>query len=168
FCRFLVEKEPMRTHLMFLILGLAGGLFLDRSAARAQTPAPMQISAVADFYTPLATYGTWVDVPSYGRCWRPTQVGADWRPYAEGQWVWTDVGWYWDSTEPWAWACYHYGSWIEDPTFGWVWVPGTEWAPAWVMWREGPDYIGWAPWGPEIVVVPAVWFVFVDVHHFHD
>ena len=83
----------MRTHLMFLILGLAGGLFLDRSAARAQTPAPMQISAVADFYTPLATYGTWVDVAPYGSCWVPLDVPVGWRPYTQGYWVDTDYGW---------------------------------------------------------------------------
>ncbi len=32
---------------------------------------------------------------------------------------------------------------------GWVWVPGDEWAPAWVSWRKGNDYVGWAPLPPE-------------------
>jgi hypothetical protein len=32
---------------------------------------------------------------------------------------------------------------------GWVWVPGDEWAPAWVSWRKGGDYVGWAPLPPE-------------------
>jgi len=33
------------------------------------------------------------------------------------------------SDEPWGWACYHYGTWVDDPAVGWVWVPGVEWAP---------------------------------------
>jgi hypothetical protein len=32
---------------------------------------------------------------------------------------------------------------------GWVWVPGTEWGPAWVSWRRSPGYVGWAPLPPE-------------------
>ncbi len=28
---------------------------------------------------------------------------------------------------------------------GWVWVPGTVWAPAWVVWRHSDVNIGWAP-----------------------
>jgi hypothetical protein len=27
----------------------------------------------------------------------------------------------------------------------WAWVPGNEWAPSWVSFQEGPDYVGWAP-----------------------
>jgi len=32
---------------------------------------------------------------------------------------------------------------------GWVWVPGDEWAPAWVSWRKGNDFVGWAPLPPD-------------------
>jgi hypothetical protein len=32
---------------------------------------------------------------------------------------------------------------------GWVWVPGTRWAPAWVSWRSGDGYYGWAPLPPD-------------------
>jgi hypothetical protein len=39
---------------------------------------------------------------------------------------------------------------------GWVWVPGSEWAPAWVSWRESDDYIGWAPLPPEAEVDQGV------------
>jgi len=109
-----------------------------------------------------------VDVGRYGRCWHPASVVSGWRPYTIGSWEWTDSGWYWMSDEPWSWACYHYGYWVMDPQYGWVWIPGTDWAPAWVVWRESPDYIGWAPCGPGGVVVGDSPFVFVDVHHFHD
>jgi hypothetical protein len=37
----------------------------------------------------------------------------------------------------------------HDPLYGgWYWVPGTVWAPAWVAWRSGPGYIGWAALPP--------------------
>ena len=132
------------------------------------------------FHESLTPYGYWVDVAPYGRCWYPSYVEQNWRPYAAGQWYWTDGGWYWDSEEPWAWACYHYGRWVMHPYYGWIWVPGYEWSSAWVSWREGGDYIGWAPLPPEcdfgsrdvitareIMVAPS-WFVFVDVRHFHE
>ncbi len=48
-----------------------------------------------------------------------------------------------------AWATYHYGGWDFDPQFGWYWMPQIQWAPAWVSWREGGGYVGWAPLGPS-------------------
>lgn len=156
-----------------LALGIAAVL-LNLGALSA--PAELEVSASvrihdnADFYTPLSSCGSWVVVGSYGRCWRPAGVAVDWRPYCDGSWVWTDCGWYWASDEPWAWACYHYGYWVYDSTYGWIWMPGVEWAPAWVCWRYGGGFIGWAPMSP-----PGVFFshrpvdsafVFVDNHHF--
>lgn len=104
----------------------------------------------------------------YGRCWHPTGVTVEWRPYCDGQWVWTDCGWYWQSDEPWAWACYHYGRWASDSDFGWVWVPDIEWAPAWVYWRTGGGFIGWAPCPPAGFTIEPRFFAFVDVGRFHD
>ena len=136
------------------VMLLAGGLAINSFTARAnfEVSAGVNIQAAADFTSPLAAEGAWVTVGSYGRCWHPNGVAVGWRPYCSGQWVWTDCGWYWQSDEPWAWACYHYGNWVYDGTIGWVWVPGIEWAPAWVSWRTGPGYIGWAPLGPRGVV----------------
>ncbi|TAK92903.1 MAG: hypothetical protein EPO07_18870, partial [Verrucomicrobia bacterium] len=109
-----------------------------------ETPPPVVvIQSENDFYEPLATYGRWEVVGSYGRCWIPARVEVDWRPYANGYWQRTDAGWYWASDEPWGWATYHYGRWDFDARFGWFWVPQTQWAPAWVCWREGGDYVGW-------------------------
>lgn len=145
-------------------------------SVQVQIPAPsvqvstpgfgMQINAVGDFYGPLSSYGTWMDFGSYGRCWHPTQVAADWQPYTDGSWEYTDAGWYWNSQEPWGWATCHYGSWQMDPSIGWVWIPGTEWAPAWVTWRTSDDYVGWAPCGPNQAVLAPSLFVFVGVHNF--
>lgn len=153
-------------------IGLAGGLtnLLEppRALANLEVNAAVQIRARADFDVPLAAHGTWVEVRSHGRCWRPTGIAVGWRPYCDGAWVWTDCGWYWNSEEPWAWACYHYGRWIYDTELGWVWVPDIEWSPAWVYWRVGGGFIGWAPCPPRGVVVAPAHFSFVAVDHFHE
>ena len=151
-------------------LALAAGVCATGVPARAdlEVSAGIQIHATADFYTPLTPVGVWFDFGSHGRCWRPGRVAAEWRPYCEGYWEWTDCGWYWVSDEPWAWACYHYGTWIDDPTYGWVWVPGVEWAPAWVYWRTGEGHIGWAPCPPRGVNVSDGLFVFVAADRFRD
>lgn len=112
------------------------------------------VQTESDFEEPLSPYGRWVDVPDYGHCWVPTRVDHDWRPYTNGHWQRTDAGWYWVSDEPWGWATCHYGRWYLDSNYGWVWVPQTQWAPAWVCWREGGGYTGWAPLPPEARVGP--------------
>ena len=102
------------------------------------------------FYDALARQGSWVRHPDYSYVWIPHRMGAGWRPYQEGRWIWTDeYGWYWDSDEPFAWAVYHYGRWDYDPDYGWFWVPGDTWAPAWVTWCYGGNSIGWAPIAPD-------------------
>lgn len=156
--------------LVILNLVLVGGSFLIIYKAKSEldVSASVQISAPTDFYQPLGTCGSWVDVHAYGHCFRPARVDADWRPYCAGSWVWTDCGWYWQSDEPWAWACYHYGSWVDDPEDGWIWVPAIEWSPAWVTWRTGGDFVGWAPCAPRGAAVAPASFVFVDTHHFED
>lgn len=158
----------MKKYWLILITGGLLGLSPMNSPGSVSFSAGLDIQATTDFDAPLAPMGAWVSVGSYGRCWRPSGVAVGWRPYCNGQWVWTDCGWYWESDEPYAWACYHYGSWVNAPSYGWVWVPGTEWAPAWVTWRQGPDYVGWAPCGPHGAVAVEASFVFVDEHHFHD
>ena len=101
------------------------------------------------FYDQLDPYGEWVWHPRFGYVWLPQTVSENWRPYTVGRWVYTDeYGWYWHSYEPFAWAVYHYGRWGYDPSYGWFWVPGDTWAPAWVEWRYGDRYVGWAPAGP--------------------
>ena len=111
------------------------------------------------FYTSLSPYGSWVDVPGYGSCWRPTVAvcNSAWRPYADnGRWLWSDAGWYWYSDYSWGWAPFHYGRWACPAGLGWVWQPDTHWGPSWVSWRNNGSYCGWAPLPPS-----AVW------HHGH-
>ena len=108
-------------------------------------------ASYSTFYTKLEPQGIWRETSTYGYVWQPreAQESRSWRPYTNGHWVYTDAGWTWVSEEPFGWATYHYGRWTRLRNIGWVWVPGDEWAPAWVSWRKSDDYVGWAPLPPE-------------------
>ena len=101
------------------------------------------------FYDELSPHGNWVEYPGYGYVWQPS-IGNDFRPYSTGgHWVWSDrYEWVWVSDYDWGWAPFHYGRWFQDARYGWLWVPGYEWSGAWVTWRDGGDYYGWAPIRP--------------------
>jgi len=111
---------------------------------------PSPRDEVGFFYDELSPWGDWVMTRDYGWAWFPRYVRPYWRPYTDGRWVVTEYGWTWVSFEPFGWATYHYGRWAWDPRFGWLWVPGTIWAPAWVSWQHGGGYVGWAPLPPEV------------------
>ena len=105
-----------------------------------------------EFYDELAPYGTWVYDEQYGNVWIP-DVDQNFRPYAtNGYWAMTEYGNTWVSNYPWGWAAFHYGRWRFDNYYGWEWIPGSEWAPAWVSWRNGGGYYGWAPLEPRISI----------------
>ncbi|GGE00115.1 hypothetical protein GCM10011529_02860 [Polymorphobacter glacialis] len=107
------------------------------------------------FYEPLAQYGDWID-SRFGQAFRP-DAPQGWRPYVNGQWGEDRL---WISDDPWGWATDHYGRWGFDEAAGWVWVPGTEWAPSWVAWREDEtqDVAGWAPIPPGVAYSVGVGF----------
>jgi Family of unknown function (DUF6600) len=126
--------------------------------AVAAGPAP----GLDSFQAQLAPYGTWVNMPGYGLCWRPAVAvnDPDWRPYSDqGYWVYTADGWYWQSDYPWGAVTFHYGRWYRD-SLGWLWVPGYDWAPAWVCWRQADGYCGWAPLPPGAVYRTGVGLMF--------
>ena len=126
--------------------------FLLSLAPRAQADTEVSLNF---FYDNLSDQGNWIEVADYGYCFQPNVAvsSSDWRPYADGYWAYTDSGWTWVSYEDFGWATYHYGRWANLDSYGWVWVPGYEWGPAWVSWRTGGDYVGWAPLPPEPVGV---------------
>lgn len=123
------------------------------------------------FYSSLSPYGQWINYGDYGQVWIP-DAGNGFAPYStDGHWVYTDYGWTWVSDYSWGWAPFHYGRWLYDDYYGWIWVPGSEWAPAWVAWRNSPDYYGWAPLGPGINInisfgIPAARWIFIPRHYF--
>lgn len=100
------------------------------------------------FYDELQHHGTWMQHARHGYVWMP-RVGHDFVPYGtNGYWIQTDYGNTWVSDYSWGWAPFHYGRWFYDDFYGWMWVPDTVWGPAWVVWRSGGGYYGWAPLMP--------------------
>lgn len=127
------------------------------------------------FYHELAPHGRWINDRNFGNVWLP-DVPRNFRPYmTEGHWVMTEYGNTWVSNYSWGWAPFHYGRWHLDDYYGWIWVPGTEWGPAWVAWRSGGGYYGWAPLGPRVNInisvnigryIPDAHWAFVRYGHF--
>jgi hypothetical protein len=143
----------------FLALALVATTALAPFAARADDD---EVS-FETFYDNLSPYGEWMEVGDYGNCWHPTGVDADWAPYTDGYWSYTDAGWTWISYEDFGDICYHYGRWVSVNDVGWCWVPDNNWGPAWVSWRQDDEYIGWAPLPPEAHWTQNVGFsVWVD------
>ena len=131
-------------------------IFLAVAMLALAFPAFQKVEARTDvsldfFYDNLTDGGSWIEVGDYGYCWQPSIAVSNprWRPYSDGYWAYTDFGWTWISYEDFGWATYHYGRWIRLRGRGWTWVPGREWGPAWVSWRTGGDYVGWAPLPPR-------------------
>ena len=99
------------------------------------------VASIDVFYDQLDPYGTWYDDPTYGWAFTPSQAGlhpVHERPL-EVHGRRPRVG----HNDPFGWATAHYGRWVYQN--GWVWVPDTTWGPAWVRWRQGDGWIGWAP-----------------------
>ena len=145
-------------------VAIAVGVLSASVTIAALTPAHAQVSA--EFQSALEPYGSWQPHPRFGEVWVPYDLPPGWRPYTYGRWVYTEEwGWYWVSDEEeadWGWVAFHYGRWAHDRRLGWFWVPGDEWGPAWVDWRRGDDYVGWAPLPPDEVVYeydnnPSYW-----------
>jgi hypothetical protein len=145
-------------HMKNIYLVLAASLFIVscgpvtvvQSDSYQSAPPPVEDVSYQSFYDQLSPYGNWINYPGYGYVWSPN-AGPDFQPYAtNGNWIYTDAGWTWASNYNWGWAPFHYGRWFYENGYGWMWVPGSEWAPAWVSWRGGSDYYGWAPLGPSV------------------
>lgn len=119
------------------------------------------------FYDHLSPYGNWMSNPRYGYVWHPNVV-SDFHPYrTNGHWVWTlEFEWMWVSDYEWGWAPFHYGRWYFDDVYGWLWIPSNEWSPAWVVWRNGIDFYGWAPLGPGMGI--SLLFSFGQADYFPE
>ncbi len=168
-------------------------LWVEEADNQPQPPpqSAQYVSPETTGYDALDRYGRWETLPDAGPVWFPTSVPDDWAPYRFGHWdsiaPW---GWTWIDDQPWGFAPFHYGRWINvDGHWGWVpgaVVPHPVYAPALVAFIDtsdnspggadgGPD-IGWFPLGPDDDYSP--WYpagpgyvesVNVVVHgHFHD
>ncbi|MGH7065316.1 MAG: DUF6600 domain-containing protein [Stellaceae bacterium] len=127
------------------------------------------VSAAATGSEALDQYGQWQTLPDAGPVWFPSSVPDGWTPYRFGHWEsippW---GWTWIDDQPWGFAPFHYGRWINiDGHWGWVpgaVVPDPVYAPALVAFLDAPDDsgggpdggpdVGWFPLGPGDDYVP--------------
>ncbi len=127
------------------------------------------------FYDELAPYGDWVQDQNLGYIWLPF-AEQGFHPYgSNGHWAMTSYGNTWVSYYDWGWAPFHYGRWYFDNYYqSWAWVPDYDWGPAWVNWRTGGGYYGWAPLAPgfslNVGYLPSSYFVFIPrnriYHHY--
>ncbi len=133
--------------------------------------------SISFFHRELAPHGRWLVAGALGSVWVPAGIRPGWAPYTDGEWTLTDYGWTWVSDDPWGGIPCHYGAWAWADPYGWVWAPGTVWAPAWVTWAYTDDYVGWAPLPPSFafsaggyagaaVVVAPTRYVFVPTRQF--
>lgn len=95
-------------------------------------------------------HGRWLTHPVYGSVWRPhandDYPGNAWQPYFHGRWTSLVSERFWVPNEPWGWVPYHFGLWSWDGNQGWLWIPGSSFAPAWVSWDFDGSYASWRPW----------------------
>jgi hypothetical protein len=116
-------------------------------------PKPIQKLPPAVFYFAQAygnRYGEWLWDDYYGYVWRPYIDNGTypwgWSPYYYGRWSYSGGQMFWVPEEPWGWVPYHLGIWQWDKKRGWLWLPGSMFAPAWVDWDFYFGYACWRPW----------------------
>jgi len=170
-------------------------LWVEESDEDQQQQAPQQstryVSAETTGSDALDRYGRWDTLPDSEPVWFPTSVPDDWAPYRFGHWDWIEPwGWTWVDDQPWGFAPFHYGRWVNIDGH-WGWLPGAVqehpvYAPALVAFVDAPDEpgsgpdggpdVGWFPLGPGDDYAP--WYaagpdyvesVNAPEHgHFHD
>jgi hypothetical protein len=95
-------------------------------------------------------YGQWVWHDLYGYVWRPNYNDyypwGGWTPYYYGNWASYQNQLFWIPDEPWGWVPYHLGIWMWDKNRGWLWIPGSAFAPAWAAWDFYFGNYFWRPW----------------------
>ncbi len=141
------------------------------------------VSADVVGYEDLDDHGAWRRTPDNGYVWFPRTTEANWAPYHNGHWDYIEPwGYTWVDDEPWGFAPFHYGRWVNYEG-AWGWVPAAPraegavyvrpvYAPALVAWVGGPHFaigigvgggdsygsgvsVGWFPLGPREVYVPS-------------
>lgn len=145
---------------------------MSRRDARLGTASAQYLPPSLSMYSgTFDRYGQWLYEPAYGYVWYPA-VAPTWRPYYLGYWAPIhSYGWTWIGFDIWGWPTYHYGRWgyISNR---WFWIPGHQWAPAWVWWAAAPGYVGWCPLGFNNAPLFALWtdgwpgWTFVPRQHF--
>lgn len=127
--------------------------FLDLHKGITPIPAPVQklppaVFHFAQFYSSI--YGEWIWDSYLGYVWRPyyndVSPWGSWSPYFYGRWTYLNDQLFWVAEEPWGWVPYHLGVWYWDENKGWLWIPGSAFAPAWASWDFYLGHYIWRPW----------------------
>src|ERR1041385_4671054 len=111
-------KEPIMRKSLPLAICVSAALLAGASTVAFAPPAHAPIGVrlgFGFFQNRLAPYGRWMYHPVFGEVWRPRPrlVGADFQPYTNGYWTYTDeYGWYWVSDDPFDDVVYHFGRWF--------------------------------------------------------
>ena len=135
-----------------------------QAAANAKAQVPLEMTGGAD----LARFGAWSVAEDGSHRWTPARLPAGWAPYQQGAWSWSARwGWTWVDDQPWGFAPFHYGRWLQVKG-RWTWAPG-QWgdarpvyAPALVGWFggaalsvDGAPALGWVALAPDEMVFPG-------------
>jgi hypothetical protein len=95
-------------------------------------------------------YGEWIWHDLYGYIWRPNYNDyypwGTWQPLVYGRWTQAQGQMFWVPEEVWGWIPYHLGAWTWDKKLGWLWIPGSAFAPAWATWGFYFGHYAWRPW----------------------
>jgi len=119
-----------------LVLGCVAGLAPSAQAAAPQAIAQGVPPTVEQFKPVLEQFGRYIYSERYGNVWQPSSLPPGWHPYPSCHWVYDRTyGWTYDDPTPWGKIVHHYGRWTHEPKLGWMWVPGEEFSPGWVVWR---------------------------------
>jgi hypothetical protein len=128
--------------------------FLDLHEGKAVAPLPIQRLPKAVYYFAQkysTLHGEWLWDRYFGYVWRPFLNGhsypwGGWMPYTYGRWTSVQGQLFWVPGETWGWVPYHLGFWVWNKNKGWLWIPGSVFAPAWVDWACCSGYYCWRPW----------------------
>jgi hypothetical protein len=127
--------------------------FVELHRGKSFIPAPIQKYSPAVFYFAQkysTRHGEWVWNNLYGWVWRPFYNDyypwGNWQPYVYGSWRELNGDLFWVPEESWGWVPYHLGLWVWDTKHGWLWIPGSAFAPGWAAWDFYLGYYTWRPW----------------------
>ncbi|MCX7974241.1 MAG: FecR family protein [Candidatus Aminicenantes bacterium] len=116
-------------------------------------PEPLRHLPLAVYYFAQrygSVYGEWLWHELYGYVWRPFYNDyypwGSWMPYFYGRWLNLGGSLFWIPEEPWGWVPYHLGFWMWDEKKGWLWIPGSIFAPSWTVWDYFFGFYAWRPW----------------------
>lgn len=128
--------------------------FLDLHEGKAFIPLPIQRLPKAVYYFAQkysTLHGEWLWDRYFGYVWRPflndrSYPWGGWMPYIYGRWTSVQGQLFWVPGETWGWVPSHLGIWMWNKNKGWLWIPGSAFAPAWVDWALCQGYYCWRPW----------------------